>query len=318
MTGRPKTRERREREERERAGKRAKAADAGTKARVVARAKEVGPAAAAAEVGLSPALVRKWCQRQKDPPPSGATVPIVNDPASPSERRRGEAELERAAARRALDMAGVLLGKQLASEARNAATVGAMHADRAMQLEEAARLAESHEIALVQGRGEQVVELVSRMFAAVGLSVPSEVAKAVLRGEEVTPEVAAAAREQVRAKFRGEARAELLAEIEAARLATPALSAGEADDGEDEPVDAEIVEEVESESEPAPDEENGLSWADLPEDWKARFNLQPKLGLYEYEQSLKREDMARRQPRVSAPGRFDAARFTHPGLTGGP
>jgi hypothetical protein len=72
------------------------------------------------------------------------------------------------------------------------------------------------------------------------------------------------------------------------------------------------------ESEPAPDEESGLSWGDLPEDWKARFNLQPKLGLYEYEQSLKREDMARRQPRASAPGRFDPARFTHPGLSGGP
>jgi hypothetical protein len=133
-----------------------------------------------------------------------------------------------------------MLTKGQAAESRNAMVTAKGLAERAAELEDSARAEELHAVALDDARGEQVVGMVRAMFDAVDLQVPAEVAQAVLRGEDVSSEVAAAAREQVRRVIAAEARPEILAELEAEHLARPALPAGESAPV-DEVVDGEVV-----------------------------------------------------------------------------
>jgi hypothetical protein len=202
-----------------------------------------------------------------------------------------------------LDQADALLGRGLASEARNASVVAGVHADRARELEAAAREQEAHELRLAQGRGEQVIEMVKAMFDAVDLSVPVEVAQAALRGEKVTSEVAAAARVQVRAKFR----AELMAEVQADQRARAEPQAGE-DEGQSEPIDAEVVD---------PEPDGGPTWEDLDESWKSRFAMNRSLGVHEYALALQRERRQREERGGELAGRASSnLMFRHPGLVG--
>ena len=59
-------------------------------------------------------------------------------------RLRAQAERARAASSRALDQSDSMLRRGLASEARNAATVAGINADRAQELERSAREQEKH------------------------------------------------------------------------------------------------------------------------------------------------------------------------------
>jgi hypothetical protein len=169
-----------------------------------------------------------------------------------------------------------MLRRGLASEARNAATVAGINADRAQELERAAREQEKHEQRLTEARAEQVVELIAQMFAAIDLSLPHDLARAVLRGEEVTPEQ----RQQARALVHRKVRAELLAELEAERPARPALPAPvEGESNPTETVDAEVV-----------DAEPVMSFDELPDEWRRRYELNPSLGVREYALAVKREE----------------------------
>lgn len=235
MAGRPKTRARREAQARVKTR-----FDRVAREAILQRADAIGAKAAAAEAGVSMSTLRTWRRRAKAAAPIAKGTP-PEDATSVDGLRRA-AEKARASSARALETADSLLARGLASEGRNASVVASVFGDRARELEAAAQAAEAHAVALVQGRGEQVAEMVKAMFAAVDLAVPPEVARAVLRGDGVTPEIASAAREQVRAKFRAEVRAEILAEIEAGRLAQLALPAGEDEDAPEDAVeDAEVV-----------------------------------------------------------------------------
>jgi hypothetical protein len=150
--------------------------------------------------------------------------------------------------------------------------------------------------------------------------VPRSFVEALLRGwpGEVDSELVEQARDDVRRSIAGEERAKILAEIEAASLARRALPAGgqegeDEDERGDEPrgdvVDAEVVDENEADTEPTPGDDDSVSWDDLSESWKSRFITQPNLGLYEYEQALRREEMAHRAPRASVGRHPD---FSHP------
>src|SRR5262249_31368731 len=187
---------------------------------------------------------------------------------TPAGRLRTQAERARAASSRALDQSDSMLRRGLASEARNAATVAGINADRAQELERAAREQEKHEQRLTDARAEQVVKLVRQMFAAIAVSLPHDLARAVLRGEEVSPEQ----RDQARAQVHRQVRAELLAEFEAERLARPALPAPveEIESNVTEAVDAEVV------------EAEAVSFDELPDEWRRRYELNPSLGVREY------------------------------------
>jgi hypothetical protein len=197
-----------------------------------------------------------------------------------------------------------MLRRGLASEARNAATVAGINADRAQELERAAREQEKHEQRLTDARAEQVVGLIRAMFAAIDLTLPHDLARAVLRGEEVTPEQ----REQARAQVHRQVRAELLAELEAERLARPALPAPveESESNATEAVDAGIVE-----AEPV------MSFDELPDEWRRRYELNPSLGLREYAVAVKREERQEAEQGGRLPRRSPRPSFRHPALEGG-
>src|SRR5215471_11967935 len=172
VAGTPVRRRRREqREARERGNRRF---DDLAREAVLERAEEIGASAAAREVGISPGTIRTWRKRRADAAP--VRVPDSAQPddlrTTPAGRLRAQAERARAASSRALDQSDSMLRRGLASEARNAATVAGINADRAQELERAAREQEKHEQRLTEACAEQVVELVRQMFAAVDLSLP--------------------------------------------------------------------------------------------------------------------------------------------------
>jgi hypothetical protein len=164
-----------------------------------------------------------------------------------------------------------MLRRGLASEARNAATVAGVSADRAQELERSAREQEKHEQRLTEARAEQVVGLIGQMFAAVDLGLPHDLARAVLRGEEVTPEL----RERARAPVHREVRAELEAERLAHRARPLSVEESESNPTE---VESNPTEEAEIvEAEPA------MSFDELPPDWQQRHWSNPSLGMREYD-----------------------------------
>src|SRR5262249_41874438 len=148
-----------------------------------------------------------------------------------------------------------------------------------------------------------VVKLVRQMFAAIAVSLPHDLARAVLRGEEVSPEQ----RDQARAQVHRQVRAELLAEFEAERLARPALPAPveEIESNATEAVDAEVV------------EAEAVSFDELPDEWRRRYELNPSLGVREYALAVKREERQEAEHGVRLPRRSPRPSFRHPALEGG-
>jgi hypothetical protein len=197
-----------------------------------------------------------------------------------------------------------MLRRGLASEARNAATVAGINADRAQELEAAAREQEKHEQKLTGQRAEEVVDLIRQMFGAVNLSLPTDLARAVLRGEEATPEQ----REQARAQVHREVRAELRIELEAERCTPPALPTGEEIEST-EVVDAEVVD--------AKVAEPGMSFDELPPDWQVRYGTNPSLGMRECDLAVKREQRQHAENGLRLPRRSPRPSFRHPALEGG-
>jgi hypothetical protein len=320
MAGRPRTRERREREQRERAPggakPRAKRADPGTMQRVVARVAEVGAAQAAREAGISPALARKWVEREKAKPQPTLLpdeTPTPNGmPNTQAERLRAEAEKLREASRQALTQGTVLIGQGKSSEARNAAVLGGVLHDRAQEVEASARLEESHAVQLTQARGQLVLDVIERGYADLGLlPVPRTFIASLLRTwpDPVDLATIEQGRAQIERPIRAAVRAELLAEDEAERLARPALPAGEEkaeQPADDEVVDAEVV----------PDQCDDLpSWSDLPDDFKRRFGLHRYQGRVEWQRELQRRQR-REQEGSGVPTRPARPDFRHPGLRG--
>jgi hypothetical protein len=328
MTGRPVTKARREREA---AAASRRPVKPEVKREALQLAEEVGPAEAARRTGQKASTIRMWKTRAaqaakpraKATPQAGSSAgESTSESVSPTtraEKLRARAEKAREAEFRAEDRADAQIGKNQSAEARNSMVSANSFSERAAELEESARLQELHEVALSEAQGRLVLDLVGSVFDDVSLPRPDGLLQARLQAwpGDPNPELVAQARDEVRRVIAQEVRAEL-AEAETERLARPGLPAGETESDDvapdEEIIDAEVVEE------PPPGDDDSVSWADLPEEWKSRYNLQPELGLYEYAQALKAEEIRarQRQPRVSAPGRFDPARFSHPGLSGGP
>jgi hypothetical protein len=196
-----------------------------------------------------------------------------------------------------MDQADNMVRRGLGSEARNAATVAGISADRAQELERASREHEKHEQRLTEDRAEQVVELVRKMFTAIDLNLPHDLARAVLRGEEVAPEQI----EQARAEVNRQVRAELRGELDAERAALRALPAVE----ESEPTE---VEEAEPSAEPV------LSFDQLPPEWQQRYQMNPSLGVHEYTLAAKREERQQAEHGGRPPRRSPPPSFRHPAL----
>jgi transposase-like protein len=244
MAGRPRTKARREAETR--SGTRF---DRPARVAILKRSDEIGAAAAAKEAGVAVGTLRTWRKRlaeEPSPSPPLSTTPATDDagePQSRAEQLRAAADKARDASSRALDQADSMLQRGLASEARNAAVVSGTHADRASQLESAAREEEAHQVALTEARGRLVLEVIERGYGDLRLLMPRTFLQALLRGwpEAVDAEIVLHASEEVRRPIRAEIRAALIAELEAERLARPALTAGKSEE-DDEPIaDAEIV-----------------------------------------------------------------------------
>jgi hypothetical protein len=297
MAGTPIRRARREqREARERGNRRF---DDLAREAVLERAEEVGPTVAAREVGISPGTIRTWRKRRADTKPVPIPVAQPDDlPTTPAVRLRAQAERARAASSRALDQSDSMLRRGLATEARNASVVAGVNADRAQELERTAREQEKHEQRLTDQRAEQVVELIRAMFTAIDLNLPHDLARAVLRGEEVTPELRDQARAQVDRQVRAELRVEVRAELEAQRPALP----------------TEEVESNPTEAEPNPTEDLALSFDQLPPEWQHRYALNRGLGVHEYTLAAKREERQQAEHGGRPPRRSPPPSFRHPAL----
>ncbi len=269
-------------------------------------------AVVARELGVASGTVRQWVARARAKGGPGS-VGVVDrsadgDGLSRVERLRAAADRARAASSRALDAADALLAKSMASEARNASVVAGVWADRARELEEAARLEELHEVALDEAQGRLLADRVTRAFGLLGLPVPGELLGVVLQGGEPDEGLVEAARSSIRRPIEAEVRREVLAELEAQRVAVAELPAG-VDDGE-EIADAVVVEE-----EVVADDGGQVRFEDLPEEWKRRYRLRPDLGVHEFVNAERRRALAvsRGRPIVGGRHRFD---FSHPGLRG--
>jgi hypothetical protein len=330
MAGRPRTRERREREARERAGKRATPVDPGTRRRAVERAAEVGSAQAAQEFGIAVATIRSWRRRLK-------AEPATTDDVSGAEGLRLKAEETRAMSVRALEQADRLLGRGLASEGRNAATTAAILGDRAGEMERAARDEEVHVHRLAGAEAELIAGAIEAFADALGVNMAEDaparkVWAALLRQvsqtsrdasgpveleapEREVEQVRSELRERVRRELRDGLLEEVRRQVERERLERPALPPPSDEEHVVEPMaapvqkivtppeDAEVVD-----AEPDP-------WDELPADWKAKYRLDPALGVYEWENACRRE--AQQTPAPRRPSRFGPDRFNHPAL-GGP
>jgi hypothetical protein len=229
------------------------------------------------------------------------------------ERLRAAAERSREASSTALASADSMLARGLASESRNAAVVSNMHADRAAEQEASARAEELHEVALSEAQGRLLLDVIGRGYGDLGLPVPRSFIRDLLRGwpGPVDESVVAAARGEIRRPVVAEVRAEI-ALAEAERATRPALSAGPVE-GEGEVVDGEVV--GGDAAGPDAEEPGDLpTWAELPEAWKARYQLHPDLGRQEYERALLSEQKQQREGRPQSAGRERFPTFRHPGL----
>jgi hypothetical protein len=110
--------------------------------------------------------------------------------------------------------------------------------DRARELEESARAAELHEVALTEATGGLVVEVIERGYADLGLPVPVEFVRALLGGwpAPVDGAVVHAARDLVRRAVRAELPAEVVVDA--------AASVPDEDVGDDPGIDDESVNDV--------------------------------------------------------------------------
>jgi hypothetical protein len=238
MAGRPKTRERREREARKRRF------DHAQRAAIVEHADKVGPTQAAREAGIAVATIRTWRKRTAEEPKRPAP-PQTSERGTRAERLRAAADQARAASSRALDQSDAMLRRGLASEARNAATVAGINADRAQELEASAREEELHEVSVTEQQGKSILALIEAMLSDLGIEPPRALLAARLMG---TPdaELIERAREEVRGPIARELREEVLAELRAEGWRAP-----EEDDEEQAPDAAAEPEEPE---EPAAEE----------------------------------------------------------------
>lgn len=208
MAGRPRTRAKREAEAR---GKRR--FDRVAKEAALQRAVEVGSKQAAAELGVSMSTLRSWRKRLADEPSVPAVVEQGQEDSgeglSRADRLRARASRAREAQHRAEDAGDRQIAGNQSAEARNSAVVAGSCADRARELEAAADAAELHEAALSEREGELVLEALSAVFTAIDVALPVEVAELALLGQAVPDEVAASARERVRARLRSTVEAEI-------------------------------------------------------------------------------------------------------------
>jgi hypothetical protein len=276
MAGQPETKARREREARAAARR---PVDPVLKREALQLAEEHGPTEASRRTGVKAATIRAWRARaakaarprrapSSSRPASGAARRGEGEPpATRAEALWADADGAREGSRQAEERGDRMLARGRAAEARNAAVVATQGGERARQLEDDARSQEEHELSLARGRGEQVLEVLARCFAAVDVALPSDVAQAVLRGEEVGEEVAAAAREAARRPIRAEVRGEVLAELEAERVARRALRE-DGDGGEEEEEEEEAEEEMDGD--PAPEEEAVAEQPERQRDRRAR------------------------------------------------
>ena len=165
------------------------------------RASEVGSARVCRELNISASTLRSWRRRLASEPDVGEVVEVPSDATSSQSRAqklRREADRAREAQRAAEDRADRDVEAGRSSEARNSAVVAKQRSETAREYEDAARAEEVHQAALARLAGEQLLELLSQTFAAVGLTLPSEVAQAVLSGREVPAAVKARAMERSR------------------------------------------------------------------------------------------------------------------------
>jgi hypothetical protein len=190
----------------------------------------------------------------------------------------------------------------MASEARNASVAVGVFADRARELEAAAQAAELHAVSLSEAQGRAVLDLVERAFGIVDLPIPREALRGLLRGDEISEDVAAVARAEVRRLIASEVRREMQAELDAQQRALPAPESEWEADGE-------VV--------PEPVVDQLPSWESLPDDWKRRFGLHRHLGRVEFARELELERRQRERRRAGGSRREShSPSFRHPALGG--
>lgn len=300
MAGQP-VRRQREAEARARAGGRAKRSTPALRAKVVARANLVGPAAAAAEFQLEPALVRKWCSRSKPSLVLTSSPATEGEPAqTPSQDRlesmRRARDSHRAVEEEALARISTLIAVGDGTEARNVATAAGIASDKALALDKAIVAAEvEHEAEATRLRSETLElqrDVLRATFTAIDIPIPlssmRELATRAAAGEplDVPEEVAAGDREHVRAAIRDEYRAELIAE---------GWVLPDGDDGEEEGHNNDC-------------EENGDAIA--REDKEAELH-----GRHEHANVIAREAARRGNPVRRRQSRWAATTMNHPGLS---
>lgn len=290
MAGKPRTRARLAREA---AAASRKPVNPALKREALRLADEVGPAEAARRTGVKASTIRMWRTRATKDASNAPTAPSRSSSRSsptraPAAARADElwrdADRARERARDAEDRGDKWLSRGKASEARNATVVATQRGERARQLEDDARAQELHEVELAKARGEQVIERVSMMFAALGLTLPARIAELVLRGEEIPADTAERAR---------------LAAARELGASAPCEAPAMPDLGSD-------VDECEDQADRA-----DADTEEEPADAEAPHEAPAFAGAMEHE----RRDLSWRGPLTRAPSRWAA--FNHPGLGGG-
>jgi len=316
MAGRPRTRAKREAV----ASRGRKRFDSVARAAILKRAEVVGAGVAAAEAGISAATLRTWRKRLADAPERElSSLPQEaggESEGSRAERLRAEAEKARRSSARALDQADSLLTRGLASDARNASVAVGVFAERARELEEAARAEELHAVALGEAMGKLVIAAIERGFEGLGLPVPQTFVAELLRGwpAAVDEGIVDVARGDVRRAIAAEVRGELAAEAQAVRAVQRALPAGgEGDGGEDGDagdVVGEVVLDVEMvEEEPEPELPEGVEVDEQGNRWREAFTDRDGVRHGRVPVVTQAVPLAREGP-AARRGRFD---FSHPG-----
>jgi hypothetical protein len=201
----------------------------------------VGDKRAAEEFEVKPATIRSWRRRVAGEPVAASPVdmPVVESPstAAAAEGENGAVSSAGvsglAAMRHDAEELAVLAGEAtaksreqlqagLASDSRSSATVFGIAHDKLLQVRKAIAAAESEEREAAARLGRETLELQASLlravFVALDIPVPVEtmrvLATRAAAGEElaVPDEIAAADREEVRARVRGELLEELAAE----------------------------------------------------------------------------------------------------------
>jgi hypothetical protein len=259
MPGQQRTKARKEREARAAAKRPVKPE---VKLEALQLAEEHGPAEASRRTGVRAATIRTWQARaaQAGKPRVASSAPVSASagavegedgalPVSGAAALWARAERAAQAQARAEDRADKQIAKNQSAEARNSMVASNSFADRAVQLEAAAREAELHEVALSEAMGGLVLDLVAAVFADVALPQPEALLRARLSGWPAEPDagVVEEAREQVRRKIVLEVREEMsvVPRVQAALPAGDEEVVGEvADDAESEPPAAEPIEAI--------------------------------------------------------------------------